>query len=73
MDVEALIAEGVARIESAPDSVALEQARVALLGRKAPLVLALRDVGSLPAEERGPQGCWPAPSWTSSCVATGWM
>jgi phenylalanyl-tRNA synthetase alpha chain len=56
MDVEALIAEGVARIESAPDTAALEQARVALLGRKAPLVLALRDVGSLPAEQRGPQG-----------------
>ena len=56
MDVEALIAEGVARIESAPDTAALEQARVALLGRKAPLVLALRDVGSLPPEQRGPQG-----------------
>jgi phenylalanyl-tRNA synthetase alpha chain len=30
--------------------------RVAVLGRKAPLVLALREVGSLPPQERGPRG-----------------
>ena len=30
--------------------------RIELLGRKAPLVLALRELGSLPPDQRGPRG-----------------
>jgi phenylalanyl-tRNA synthetase alpha chain len=56
MDPEQLKREGLAAIEAAPDSGELEAVRVSLLGRKAPLVLALRELGSLPADERGPRG-----------------
>ncbi|MGZ4430605.1 MAG: phenylalanine--tRNA ligase subunit alpha [Gaiellales bacterium] len=41
---------------AAGDTQALEQVRVGLLGRRAPLVLALRELGSLPPEQRGPRG-----------------
>jgi phenylalanyl-tRNA synthetase alpha chain len=56
MDPEALQRDGLAAIAAAADTAALEQVRIELLGRKAPLVAALREVGSLPAEERGPRG-----------------
>ena len=56
MDPEAVLQAGLAAIAEAPDTAALEQVRVELLGRKAPLVQALRELGSLPADERGPRG-----------------
>jgi len=56
MDPEAVLQAGLAAIAEAPDTAALEQVRVELLGRKAPLVQALRELGSLPPQERGPRG-----------------
>ena len=56
MDLEALVSDATARIAAAPDSAALEAVRIEVLGRKAPLVLALRELGSLPPEERRTRG-----------------
>jgi phenylalanyl-tRNA synthetase alpha chain len=56
MDPESLQQEGLAAIAAAPDTAALEQVRIELLGRKAPLVQALRELGGMPADERGPRG-----------------
>jgi phenylalanyl-tRNA synthetase alpha chain len=56
MDPEAVLQAGLAAIAEAPDTAALEQVRVELLGRKATLVQALRELGGLPPEERGPRG-----------------
>ena len=56
MNPDSVQSEGLQAIAAAPDTAALEQVRIALLGRKAPLVLALRELGSLAAEERGPRG-----------------
>jgi phenylalanyl-tRNA synthetase alpha chain len=56
MDLEALVSDATARIAAAPDSAALEAVRIDVLGRKAPLVLALRELGSLPPEERRARG-----------------
>src|SRR5438105_11305405 len=56
MDADAVYSEGMAAIAAARNTGQLEQARIALLGRKAPLVLALRELGSLPPEQRGPRG-----------------
>jgi phenylalanyl-tRNA synthetase alpha chain len=56
MNPETVQQEGLAAVAAAPDTAALEQVRIALLGRRAPLVQALRELGSLPAEERGPRG-----------------
>ena len=56
MNPDSVQSEGLQAIADAPDTAALEQVRIALLGRKAPLVLALRELGSLPPEERGPRG-----------------
>jgi len=56
MNPETVQHEGLAAVAAAPDSAALEQVRISLLGRKAPLVQALRELGTLPAEERGPRG-----------------
>src|SRR5437660_9325767 len=56
MDTEALVADATSRIAAAADSAALEAVRIDVLGRKAPLVLALRELGSLPAEERRERG-----------------
>ena len=56
MNPDSVQSEGLQAIAAAPDTAALEQVRIALLGRKAPLVLALRELGSLPPEERGPRG-----------------
>ena len=43
-------------VEAAVDLPALEDVRVATVGRNAPLPLALRDIGSLPPEQRGEAG-----------------
>jgi phenylalanyl-tRNA synthetase alpha chain len=56
MDLEALVSDATARIAAAPDSAALEAVRIDVLGRKAPLVLALRELGSLPPDERRARG-----------------
>jgi phenylalanyl-tRNA synthetase alpha chain len=56
MDTESLVAQATARIGSAASSDELEQLRVELVGRKAPLVLALRELGSEPETERRERG-----------------
>jgi phenylalanyl-tRNA synthetase alpha chain len=56
MDLEALVSDATARIAAAPDSAALEAVRIDVLGRKAPLVLALRELRSLPPDERRARG-----------------
>jgi phenylalanyl-tRNA synthetase alpha chain len=56
MDLEALVADAETRIASAADSAALEDVRIDVVGRKAPLVLALRELGSLPPDERRSRG-----------------
>ena len=56
VDPDALLADALVRVERATDLVALEEVRIATVGRNAPLPLALRDVGSLPPEERGEAG-----------------
>jgi phenylalanyl-tRNA synthetase alpha chain len=48
--------EGMAAIDAAPDTGALEEIRVRLLGRKAELPNLLRGVAQLPPEERGAVG-----------------
>lgn len=55
-DYDALRTDALARIEGAADLAALAEIRVETVGRSAPIPLALRDVGSLPAEERGQAG-----------------
>ena len=56
VDADALLSEAVKLINAASNLKALEEVRIATVGRNAPLPLALRDVGSLPPEERGPAG-----------------
>src|SRR3954451_15037874 len=55
-DLERLLQEARARIERASLRGALEEARVALLGRNAELTQRLRGIASLPPEQRGPVG-----------------
>ena len=47
MDLDALVSDAQARVAAAAGSAALEEVRIDVLGRKAPLVLALRELGSL--------------------------
>src|SRR5215216_3493832 len=54
--IEQLQAEGTAAIAAAAGTAALEDARVAYLGRKAELPNLLRGVAQLAPEERGPVG-----------------
>ncbi|MDX6662009.1 MAG: phenylalanyl-tRNA synthetase alpha chain [Solirubrobacterales bacterium] len=54
--IQKLRGDGEAAIAAAPDSAALEQLRVACLGRKAELTQILRGIAELPAEERGAVG-----------------
>jgi phenylalanyl-tRNA synthetase alpha chain len=54
--ISALRAEGEAAVAAAPSTAELEEVRVRFLGRKAELPNLLRDVGKLPAEERGVVG-----------------
>lgn len=56
MDPDALAADATARIAGAGDSSAVEALRIELLGRRAPLTLALRQLGSLPPDERAGRG-----------------
>jgi phenylalanyl-tRNA synthetase alpha chain len=56
MDPEALQQNGLAAIAAAGDTAELERLRIELLGRKAPLVQALRELGTLPPDQRGPRG-----------------
>ena len=56
MDLDALVSDAQARIAAADGSAALEEVRIDVLGRKAPLVLALRELGSLDPEERRTRG-----------------
>ena len=56
IDLDQLRAEAIARIEAASDDAALAALRVQLLGRKSDLTAALRGLGALPKEERGPRG-----------------
>ncbi|HYX85508.1 MAG TPA: phenylalanine--tRNA ligase subunit alpha [Gaiellales bacterium] len=56
MDVDALVSAASARIRAAASSDELEAVRVDVLGRKAPLVQALRDLGTLPPDERRARG-----------------
>jgi phenylalanyl-tRNA synthetase alpha chain len=56
MDLDALVSDAQARIAAATGSAALEEVRIDVLGRKAPLVLALRELGSLDPEERRARG-----------------
>src|SRR3954453_12239198 len=55
-DLDQLRAEAEAAIAKADSSAELEELRVRYLGRKAELTQALRSVGQLPPEERGPAG-----------------
>src|SRR3954453_9651547 len=54
--IEGIRAEAGAAIEGAKSSAELEELRVRYLGRKAELTRALRSIGELPPEERGPVG-----------------
>jgi len=56
MDLDALVSDAQARIAAATGSAALEEVRIDVLGRKAPLVLALRELGSLDPETRRARG-----------------
>jgi phenylalanyl-tRNA synthetase alpha chain len=56
MDLDALVSDAQARIAAATGSAALEEVRIDVLGRKAPLVLALRELGSLDPEARRARG-----------------
>ena len=56
VDPTALLADALAQIDAAADLTALEDVRIATVGRNAPLPLALRDVGTLPPEQRGEAG-----------------
>jgi phenylalanyl-tRNA synthetase alpha chain len=56
MDLDALLSDAQARIAAATGSAALEEVRIDVLGRKAPLVLALRELGSVAPEERRTRG-----------------
>jgi phenylalanyl-tRNA synthetase alpha chain len=54
--VEQITQEASAAIEAASDTTALEQLRIQYLGRKAELPNLLRQVASLPPDQRGPAG-----------------
>lgn len=56
IEIDRIVAEGRAVIGAASSSAELEVARVDVLGRSAPLTLALRGIGTLEPAERGPAG-----------------
>jgi phenylalanyl-tRNA synthetase alpha chain len=55
-NIDQLLADARARIAAADDPEALEEARVAVLGRASPLTALLRGIATLPAEERATTG-----------------
>jgi phenylalanyl-tRNA synthetase alpha chain len=54
--IDDLLRAALTLAESADSRAALEEARVATLGRSAPLTLELRGIGALPPDQRGPVG-----------------
>ena len=56
MTTEELLKDGTSRIAAAGSTGQLEELRIELVGRRAPLVLALRELGSLPEQERRARG-----------------
>src|SRR4029078_5176607 len=56
MHLDALVSAAPPRTAAAGGSAALEEVRIDVLGRKAPLVLALRELGALDPEERRTRG-----------------
>ena len=56
MDIDALLTDGLAQVAAADSSAQLESVRVELVGRRAPVVLALRELGSIPEAERRERG-----------------
>jgi phenylalanyl-tRNA synthetase alpha chain len=56
MDLDALESQARAAIEAAADEKALQELRVAYLGRKSAVTAALRGLGQLPKEERAAAG-----------------
>ena len=54
--VKELLTAGQARISAATTTAELEQIKVELLGRKGQLTVLLRDIGSLPADQRPQAG-----------------
>jgi phenylalanyl-tRNA synthetase alpha chain len=56
MDPDALVAAAEARIAAAADTPELEAIRIELVGRRAQLVTALRELGTLPEPERRARG-----------------
>lgn len=55
-DLEQLVSEGLAQIEAADSTQSLEDIRVHFLGRKGTVTTQLKNLGSLPAEERKSAG-----------------
>lgn len=55
-DVAELVAQAQQQISEAPDSAAVESLRVSLLGKKGALTQQLKQLGSLPADERREAG-----------------
>ena len=55
-DAASLEQQGREQLERATTAAELEDARVETLGRSSALTLALRELGALPAELRGPRG-----------------
>ena len=56
MDAAALASDASARIRAAAGTAQLEELRVEVLGRKAPLTAALRELGTLPPDQRAARG-----------------
>jgi phenylalanyl-tRNA synthetase alpha chain len=56
VDLESVVAAGLAEIEASADAPALEQVRVRLLGKKGAITEQLKSLGGLPAAERPAAG-----------------
>ena len=56
MDLDSLVAAGLAEIAAAADALALEEVRVRLLGKKGAVTAQLKALGKLTAAERPPAG-----------------
>lgn len=56
VDIQQLMSDARIQIEAAKSTVALDEAKVKHLGKSGPLVLLLRNIKDLPADERGRVG-----------------
>jgi phenylalanyl-tRNA synthetase alpha chain len=56
LDIDKLVSEAVAKIDSAPDISALDQVRVGYLGKSGLLTAALKSLGALPKAQRPAAG-----------------